>query len=307
MDVQEILAGLLRTDCHYAREAVSESLLRRDEITPALLNILESVLQDPTPYIEDNSRFDHIYAMYLLAQCREARAYPLLVKIFPAPGEFAFDLVGDTVTEGLGKILASVSGADISGMATLIENEHTNEYVRSAALTGLKTLVACGEMNRDDFVQYLKKLFQTLPPTQEVMTWVADACLDIWPEELKDELRRAFDEDLVDTKVFDWNDVQRALALELDRSMSRLRDRYKLVTDVHKDMSWWYSFLENRKPAARDIPIIGEECFFSPTQQQNFDAPLFEPVFVTAPALKIGRIEPCSCGSGKKFKKCCGA
>jgi SEC-C motif-containing protein len=26
-----------------------------------------------------------------------------------------------------------------------------------------------------------------------------------------------------------------------------------------------------------------------------------------APALQVGRNDPCSCGSGKKFKKCCGA
>ncbi len=28
---------------------------------------------------------------------------------------------------------------------------------------------------------------------------------------------------------------------------------------------------------------------------------------VAAPSTKVGRNEPCSCGSGKKFKKCCGA
>jgi len=27
---------------------------------------------------------------------------------------------------------------------------------------------------------------------------------------------------------------------------------------------------------------------------------------VTAPRAKIGRNEPCPCGSGKKYKKCCG-
>ena len=34
-------------------------------------------------------------------------------------------------------------------------------------------------------------------------------------------------------------------------------------------------------------------------------APTAEPVRRTAP--KVGRNDPCSCGSGKKYKKCCGA
>ena len=40
----------------------------------------------------------------------------LLVRIFSWPGEFPFDLAGDVVTEDLRRILASVSGGDISGL-----------------------------------------------------------------------------------------------------------------------------------------------------------------------------------------------
>ena len=34
---------------------------------------------------------------------------------------------------------------------------------------------------------------------------------------------------------------------------------------------------------------------------------LLNPVLPAKAAPKVGRNEPCSCGSGKKFKKCCGA
>jgi len=35
--------------------------------------------------------------------------------------------------------------------------------------------------------------------------------------------------------------------------------------------------------------------------------PTSAPAIVSAPKVKVGRNEPCPCGSGKKFKKCCGA
>jgi uncharacterized protein YecA (UPF0149 family) len=31
-----------------------------------------------------------------------------------------------------------------------------------------------------------------------------------------------------------------------------------------------------------------------------------DPRFVTVPRKKVGRNDPCPCGSGKKYKKCCG-
>ena len=44
----------------------------------------------------------HIYAMYLLAQFREPRAYPLIVEFFSIPGDIALDTTGDVATEDLG-------------------------------------------------------------------------------------------------------------------------------------------------------------------------------------------------------------
>ena len=41
----------------------------------------------------------HIYAMYLLAQFREPRAYPLIVEFFSIPGDIALDTTGDVATE----------------------------------------------------------------------------------------------------------------------------------------------------------------------------------------------------------------
>jgi hypothetical protein len=298
MDLQQTLDALASTDERYQREAVSEAVLRRDEITPALLDILEGVIHDPEPYIQDHRRFDHIYAMYLLAQFRETRAYPLLLKIFSTPGEFAFELVDDLVTEGLGKILASVSGGDIGGMTKLIEDEEANEYVRAAGLTGLLTLCACGTVSREQVAAYLKGLFQKFKRTpDDVWGWVVNACADIWPAEVMDDIRKAYEDDLIDPRMIGWDDVEEALALGEETAMARLRQDHPLVSDVHREMSWWYSFRENQKPRMQDDLLLP-----NPSTLSDFEG--FEPIYRAEP--KIGRNEPCPCGSGKKFKKCCG-
>ncbi len=231
MDLQQTLKTLENNNQHYAREAVSQAILHRDEITPALLKILEDVIEEPESFI-DSDRFDHIYAMFLLAQFRETSAYPLLVKIFSVPGEFAFDLAGDTVTEDLGQILASVSGGDISGMAALVENEEANEYVRAAGLTGLLTLCACGKLSRDDVMAYFKGLFEKLRRTPDgVWSWLADSCADLYPKDVMEELRKAYEEDLADPGIIAWDDLEGALAVGQEAAMIKLVSRYRLISD----------------------------------------------------------------------------
>jgi hypothetical protein len=69
------------------------------------------------------------------------------------------DVTGDVVTEDLCRILASVSCGDDSLIKSLIEDEQVNEYVRSAAVRALVTLVACDERPREEVISYFHELF----------------------------------------------------------------------------------------------------------------------------------------------------
>jgi hypothetical protein len=283
MEVQEILSHLERNEGHFARSAVREAVAHRDEIIPPLLEVLESAARDPQSFARDPNRMIHLYAMYLLAQFRETRAYPLLVQMFSAPGELPFDLAGDTVTEGLDSILASVSDGDMTGMASLVENERANEYVRSAALKGLVTLVACGKRSRDEMMAYFKGLFRTLEPTYSLI-WnsLASRCRDLGPEEVREDLRRVHEQGLIDEFYIRWEDSESA-GVGKEAAMKALKGRYRLIDDAEKEMSWWACFEENKH---RKVKL-------------GWDTPIRK-------APKVGRNEPCPCGSGKKFKKCCG-
>ena len=293
MDLQEILKTLQHNDGRYPREAISEALLRRDEIIPALLAVLDDVRRDPDPYLRDTDLFIHIYAMFLLAQLRETRAYPLLVDIFSAPGESAFDLVGDLVTEELGRILASVSGGDVRGICTLVEDEEANEYVRSAGFTALLTVCASGALSRDDVIAYFQSLFRKLKRTPDgAWNWLAHACADLCSVEVMHELRQAYDDDLIDPMCISWREVESAMARGKEAAMSRLEKHNRLVTDVHQELSGWCCFNQDR------------DSDFSGDLDDPRPWPGVVPIYRAEP--KIGRNDPCYCGSGKKLKKCCG-
>ena len=87
MDVQDILKQLEVNEGTFPREAVVQAIEQREVITPELLRILEDA-RDNIEHLSETGYMAHIYAMYLLAEFREPRAYPLIVQFFSAiPGD----------------------------------------------------------------------------------------------------------------------------------------------------------------------------------------------------------------------------
>jgi hypothetical protein len=99
MTVPEILKELEPCTGRFPMKAMRAAVEQREAITPQLLKVLETCAADPVAFARREDYMLHVFALFLLAQFREKRAYPLAVKIFSAPGEVPFDLHGDTVTE----------------------------------------------------------------------------------------------------------------------------------------------------------------------------------------------------------------
>ena len=95
-----------------------------------MLDELRCAAADPVALLsKGESYIRHVYAMYLLAQFREAAAYPLLVDFVATPGEIVMELAGDVVTEDLGRMLASLSHGNpgLSGRVVPVENRKETE------------------------------------------------------------------------------------------------------------------------------------------------------------------------------------
>jgi hypothetical protein len=185
-------------------------------------------------------------------------------------------------------------------MITLIENEQANEYVRAVAMDAMVSLVTTGQRTRDEVMVYFLQLFHKLERKPGAQ-WdgLANVCTDLWPQEVIEELGRAYQDGLVDPRSIGWQDIERSLALGQQGAMQRAR-RYRdpVITDVAKDMGWMQCFHERERKYERGG---GSEEDLLETLPSGY-----ETVPVRRTATKVGRNEPCPCGSGKKFKKCCG-
>ena len=87
METAEILHQFERATGKFARAAVEAAVARREEITPELLRVLEETVERAPQLDAEGDYMVHLYAMFLLAQFRESRAYPLVVRFASLPGD----------------------------------------------------------------------------------------------------------------------------------------------------------------------------------------------------------------------------
>ena len=273
METHEILGQLEMATGRFPRAAVEAAIARREETTPELLRILQETAERAAELDAKDDYMAPVYAMFLLAQFREVRAYPIVVQFASLPSPLLDSLCGDFLTEDLGRVLASVCGGDLGGIQALIESEAIDEWVRGAALSSLVTLVAAGEKSREEIVSYFGELFRGRLPRQPSQVWneLVSCSADLCPAELIDDIEQAYQDDLVEPGYVGLAEVHDEMARGRDSVLARLADNphHRLVEDTVREMEWWACF-QHKTP-------------------------------------KTGRNEPCPCGSGKKFKKCCGA
>jgi len=314
MEITEILHRLERVTGRFERAAVEAAVARRDEITPELLRILEDTVERAAELDAEGDYMAHLYAMFLLAQFRETRAYPLVVRFASLPGDLLDSLCSDFITENLGQVLASVCGGELAGIHSLIESEAVDQWVRGSALVSLVTLVASGQKSRDEIVSYFASLFRGKLEREWSNVWdsLVSCSSDLYPEELLDDIKQAYDDELVDSTLISFSDVTRVMAEGKDRVLTRLAadSRLGLVEDTVAEMEAWNWSGEDSEmdtvPAAPDFnppKAASRTSTIRPGIEMN--PAVFATIRRTAP--KIGRNEPCPCGSGKKYKKCCGA
>jgi len=296
MTVPEILKELEPYTGRFPKKAMRAAIEQREAITPELLKVLETCAEDPVRFANRKDYMLHMFALYLLAQFRETRAYPLAARILSAPGEVCFDLFGDTVTEALSQILGSIYDGDPKPLEKLIESEEVNEYVRNAAIDAFLVLEHSGQMPRDQVVSYFQRLFGGRLRRTNSHAWngLVSAVGDMPAPELLEDVRRAFEEGLVDPGFASFEGIER----DLKSCPEGNRERHCVIEDAVNEMECWAAF----HPAdihTRPVPKLKIPTTSSESVRYYVPQP-----FVREP--KVGRNEPCPCGSGKKYKKCCG-
>jgi hypothetical protein len=294
-DVLRVLAG--DPSIGY-EEALASADAHRDALVVPLLGALARGIADPVGASkEDASLFS--YALYLLAKWRETRAYPYVIRWLSLPQEQPFDIAGDVVTQDGARILAAVCDGNLDPIKALVLNRQADEYGRSAGVAALALLAAWAEVPRAGVIDWFLWLVRQGLEREPGAVWdsLAADCADIEAIELFPELRRAYDDGLIDPQSVNRSELDEVEAMPRGEMVRETRERRSPIDDVAVATAWWDRRLFDGDDED-DLPLDSE-------WDEGSDESAHVVESYRAPP-KVGRNEPCPCGSGKKYKKCCG-
>jgi hypothetical protein len=301
VDLDAIIAELDSADEKLPEKAIRDARAHRDEMVPRLVEAIRLATAraragEPP---EGNAQF---FALFLLAEFQAKEALPVILEAVSLPGELPFDLFGDAITSTLARVWASLSG-DPDVMDDLIRNRALNEYVRWGAAETYLYLVRDGRIERGEAVERLRRHLREAIENEEDLATAAlvDVLTSFSPKEAYDDIAEAFRRKLVDPFMIRLEDVERSISEGEARWREGLRRcRPTGIEDTIAELSKWAAFREEEPVKHRPLPP-------APRPRSNRPAPLDDLASpVASPGRRVGRNDPCPCGSGKKFKKCCG-
>lgn len=295
----------------FPSQAIAFANEHRDELAPHLVEVLACVAADPSIVIDDPDYILHEYAMHLLAAWGDTRAYAPLIALGHLDEDTLDAVLGDSVTETFDRCLASVCDGNLAPLKALFEDIQASFWARNAALDAMVVRVLEGDDSRDALVQYLLargdleaqrlRSPETVRASLEVIDCIVGAACDLAAVELHSCIQSWFDDNLLDPMVADRAWVDACMRESFEISRQRLLARNKTyVRDAEAEMGWWAAFDDEPVGAQTMSNVLGPANDFDRIPRKPI-----EPLVRSAP--KVGRNDPCPCGSKKKYKKCCGA
>lgn len=296
MTPEEILADFSSQDA-FPSEAMAAAGANRDAMIPVFLDQIDRLLSDEPGSFNDADVSAFLFVYFLLGEWRDARAYRPLAALLRQDPDFVDMLIGDAVTEGTARVIAGVCDGDLQPIFTVIEDSAADEFVRGQMIDALVIIAD----TRPDKLPEVEAFFDHFPEADfekpDVLweSW-AFAAADLGLAHLEPIVREAYENQRISPLSSNFDHFKRALkdALETGRShwFHNSRDT-RLIESAAEELSRWYSFSEKaRESEARQRDAVNDLSLFL---HDTFERA--EP--------KVGRNDPCPCGSGRKFKKCC--
>ncbi|TPJ73809.1 DUF1186 domain-containing protein [Mesorhizobium sp. B2-7-1] len=284
--------------------AIAVCTMRIEESAPHLRAVLERAA-DGEP-LSDDEEMLLFRGVYILGGARDSQACQQLLRLLRRPGREVDGLLGDAITETLSRIIVGVFDGDAGALFGIIADRSVDEFVRDAAFGAVTFLTWEGRIERDRTRDFVERFYKERLADDWDYAWIGwlQAIAMLALRDLVPLVYSAWDEDRIPEDVLERSDFESDLreAEQQPDDIGRF-DRASLsyIEDVLVALDW------TRGLGDDDSFELGDDDFDLDEDEDGqaswLDRASETPA--TNPWRDIGRNDPCPCGSGKKFKKCC--
>jgi hypothetical protein len=291
MQIERIMSELSAAE-GLPEAAIRAAIERPEQSVPAFLAAIEVATAGKG---EDEDSAAIFFIFHILGELGAHEAYRPLARLLQLPPERLDALLGDGLAETGIRVMAQIFDGDPAPLQEVIENPAADEMARAQMLETLAVLARLGRWDRAAAESYLHGLTMRLQPRAQSFVWVgfAEAVAMLGMRELRPFIQQLHERDWIDPMVCDLDDFDSDLEATMDDP-----DGPPLVwgrpfepwTDTIGELRGWHGFADEPEEESEgdDLGTLFEAS---------------EPRI--NPWRDIGRNDPCPCGSGRKFKKCC--
>lgn len=321
LSADELIHALEQAGLTPDLDLIRACLERMDEIEPQLLELLRT--DTWKLYGPENDTDPRVYADmhagFLLLAVRSQTALPVFDQVFRDPER-------DFLLEWVESEMHHYGALALPFLAKLLLDEEAPEASRASVSSILTRIVYSEPQHKPFVIATLQKLLPPLPAGDEpivdpsefnqMRTWAVLELSRLGDWESQAQIKALYAANAIDAgSIGDYADyMQRLQSNQIDLptpydiiwTYQALRRRAE--EEAREKVSWEkgakqreadrIKLLAKRQRDARERQAVNR---FSPTH-----APAEAGKPFTRQQPKIGRNAPCPCGSGKKYKKCCG-
>jgi len=250
---------------------------------------LRKLIQDGQHWKKDGpgDAWSPVHVIHILALIKSEEALDLLLDTFRYHGE---DL-GDWLTEDGPSLLFACGENAIDRLDEFIEDETLDAFVRNAAITAIFTLTE-GNPSRQEklkkqVVKFLENSIDDDFPTLLISTLCSFHDRSVLPV-----IYNAFEQGKIDEIFIDLRDVEEIIngeSRDIEELRHKRRTKDPLEHFTRENIEYLHS-IHYHESITEELPEPESIPHIPPPKKKK----------------KIGRNKPCPCGSGVKYKKCCG-
>lgn len=289
--VQKAIAEITYRSKRFPEEPFRIISENKEEAIPVLTKAIEKAAAEG----EDLDEYYqlHFYALHLLGQFQARECFPQIMELVSLPGETLDQMIGDAITSTLPDILYNTFNGDVELLKAAIKNPDIDDYARAGMLDVMCQLYLDGDLEKERWQDFIRQIVNEERNIGDyIYTGLVQAICECHFVEMLSEIRHLYESHRVEEFVIGQYENCVDQMFRYDRS--RLCKSPINAADM---LRGWAMFEAEeppeKKPETKDLKKLMKKAGMKHNKQTVRTLP------------KVGRNDPCPCGSGKKYKKCC--
>jgi len=280
----------------FPKSAMAAARADRDTIVPIFVDLIDRLANQSRAEMKEGEITALIPVFHMLGEFQEPRAYRPLLQLLRQPSKTLDYILGDAVTETSFRVVAGTCDGDLQPLFEFILDDTADAFARSSMMDALVLIALIHPENRDAVEGFFRNFRRHCKngDADLLIGWM-EAIADLGLADMEPELRATFDAGLIPGDYCVADEVLSALKTSAEAGRALVNPRYEsgLITDAIEDLSKWHGY--------SDAYLAKQKQ--QGTRNASRAMPWAETFMHESPP--VGRNDPCPCGSGKKFKKCC--